>query len=288
MPGELSHLDLFSGIGGFTLAAEWAGFQTIGFAEIEPFCCKILKQHWPHIKNYGSVDNAESFRELRGRVTVLSAGVPCQPASLAGKRRGSGDHRWKWPATLDIIKVVRPTFTLFENPPGILSLGEFGGVLLRLADLGYQVRLFGVPANAIGAKHRRQRVFIVANAGGRRCDRPEEGEDQQPRGTETVGTSEVVAHAGQQLPTGRNERRDEVSAGPCTDVERSGENSETLADADDSRLQGRDSGELRECAGQRVIGQSSPSPVGCGNGGSLSVNFVENLMGFPKNWTNIP
>ena len=160
----MTHLDLFSGIGGFSIAAHWAGIATVGFAETEPYCCALLYQHWPDIANYGDLRDAD-FSHLRGHITVLSAGVPCQPASLAGKRRGSKDDRWLWEATLDVVEVVRPDWTIFENPPGILSLDEFGGILLRLESFGYEIRLFSVPANAVGAKHRRERVFIVANSG---------------------------------------------------------------------------------------------------------------------------
>lgn len=161
----ITHLDLFTGIGGFHLAAGWAGFETIGFSEIEPYCCKLLAEKWPEIKNYGDARIARNFEPLRGRVDVLSAGVPCQPASLAGKRKGSSDARWLWPATLDVVESVDPAWCIFENPPGILSLREFETVFLRLDTLGYQVRLFSVPANAVGADHLRYRVFIVANTG---------------------------------------------------------------------------------------------------------------------------
>jgi DNA (cytosine-5)-methyltransferase 1 len=157
------HLDLFSGIGGFHLAAEWAGLETIGFSEIDPYCCALLEQHWPEIPNYGDIRTAD-FSHLRGRITVLSAGVPCQPASLAGKRRGAGDDRWLWPATLDVVGCVQPAWCIFENPDGIASLHEFRGILLRLGSLGYSFRLFRVPANAVGAKHRRYRVFVAAHA----------------------------------------------------------------------------------------------------------------------------
>lgn len=168
----MRHLDLCSGIGGFKLAAGWAGFETIGFSEVEPFCCRLLKERWPLVRNYGDLRGAD-FSGLRGGVDVLSAGVPCQPASLAGKRRGASDDRWLWPATLDVVECVQPAWCIFENPVGILSLDEFGGILLRLGDLGYEVRLFGVPANAVGAKHRRQRVFIVANRNVERLERSE-------------------------------------------------------------------------------------------------------------------
>lgn len=164
----ITHLDLFTGIGGFHLAAGLAGFETIGFSEVEPYCCQLLWEKWPEIKNYGDVRIARNFEPLRGRVDVLSAGVPCQPASLAGKRKGSSDARWLWPATLDVVGSVNPTWCIFENPPGILSLREFETVLLRLETLGYQVRMFSVPANAVGADHLRYRVFIVANSAGDR------------------------------------------------------------------------------------------------------------------------
>ena len=226
----MTHLDLCSGIGGFHLAAEWAGFQTAGFAEVDPFCCKLLAEKWPDIKNYGDLRTAD-FSELRGRIDVLSAGVPCQPASLAGKRGGSGDHRWLWDAVLDVTALVRPTYAIYENPVGILTLDEFGGILLRLESFGYAVRAFSVPANAVGAKHRRQRVFIVANRNVERLERSEyvgqrNGELQQ---LEHMG-SQTLANA----DGDRREQRREVSGlhqGERDQLE-STERSQTLADAD--------------------------------------------------------
>jgi len=159
----MTHLDLFTGIGGFHLAAEWAGFETTGFSEIEPYCCQLLAEKWPEIKNYGDVRTAD-FSGLRGRITVLSAGVPCQPASLAGKRRGKDDDRWLWPATLDVVGAVQPAWTIFENPDGIASLDEFADTLSRLGSLGYSFRLFRVSANSVGAIHERYRVFVMANS----------------------------------------------------------------------------------------------------------------------------
>ena len=184
----MTHLDLCTGIGGFHIAAEWAGFETVGFAEIDPYCCKLLAEKWPEIKNYGNVKTAD-FGELRNRICVLSGGVPCQPASLAGKRRGSSDDRWLWPAVLDVVGSVQPAWCIFENPDGILSLDEFGGILLRLESLGYQVRAFCLPANAVGAKHRRNRVFIVANA---MCAR---GGTEWPKGNQDAS---IVANAGRE------------------------------------------------------------------------------------------
>src|SRR5258705_12925063 len=114
----MTHLDLCTGIGGFHLAADWAGFETVGFSEVEPYCCELLAEKWPEIKNYGDLRTAD-FGEFTGRITVLSAGVPCQPASLAGKRGGAGDERWLWPAVLDVVGWVQPDWCIFENPDGI-------------------------------------------------------------------------------------------------------------------------------------------------------------------------
>lgn len=159
----MTHLDLCSGIGGFTLAAGRAGFETIGFAETEPYCCEVLTEKWPFVINYGDIRTAD-FGGLRGRVTVLSAGVPCQPASLAGKRRGSQDERWLWEAVCDVVGCVEPTWCIFENPDDIVSLGEFRQILFRLESMGYGVMLFSVPASAVGCRFEGYRLFIVAAA----------------------------------------------------------------------------------------------------------------------------
>jgi DNA (cytosine-5)-methyltransferase 1 len=232
----MTHLDLCTGIGGFHIAAEWAGFETMGFSEIEPYCCQ-LKEKWPGIKNYGDLRTAD-FSGLRGRVTVLTAGVPCQPASLAGKRGGSKDDRWLWPAVLNAVGSINPAWCIFENPPGILSLGEFETVLLRLGDLGYEVRLFSVPANAVGADHLRHRIFIVANASGRRCDRQGEGENQQSRGTEVIGASKAVSDSTSDGLEGGQQQNGALGSSAIRQggMELAG-GSKTMADAEWGKLQ---------------------------------------------------
>jgi DNA (cytosine-5)-methyltransferase 1 len=158
-----THLDLCTGIGGFHLAAEWAGFRTVGFSEIEPYCCELLAEKWPEIKNYGDLRTAD-FGDLRGTITVLSVGVPCQPSSVAGKRRGAADNRWLWPAVLNVVGYINPAWAIFENPYGVLSLWDMQVTFARLAKNGYAARCFCVPACSIGAPHIRNRVFIVANS----------------------------------------------------------------------------------------------------------------------------
>ena len=274
----MTHLDLCSGIGGCAMAAGWAGFETIGFAEIDPYCCKILKRHWPGIKNYGDIRRAD-FSSLRGTVTVLSAGVPCQPASLAGKRRGAADERWLWEAVLDVVGSVQATWCLLENPDGILTLGEFGGILLRLESLGYAVRAFRVPANAVGAKHRRYRVFIVAHADN------SQWRQSQSAGNEFNGSAsgrqeaadrlarsgeEALRHAaGTRLPS-----RGCSQSGTFWDQawrEKSsgrGNGTETVADADRAGLEEHFSRQSGQCAtierGGRINGFRLTEPPLCG------------------------
>jgi len=193
-----THLDLFSGIGGFALAARWNGLETIGFSEIDPYCCRVLAKHWPAVPNFGDVRTVHAVQ-----CDLLTGGPPCQPASCAGKRRGAADDRWLWPQTLAVVDRCRPAWCLFENPPGILSLGagvEFERVLAALESFGYSVQPLVIPACSVDAPHRRDRVWIVAHTTG----------TQRARSTWEIlpsqwGTSlrfsvesEAVAHAAQQ------------------------------------------------------------------------------------------
>ena len=152
-----THLDLFSGIGGFALAAQRAGYQTIGFSEINPYACKLLKRHWPNVPNYGDIRNVCGIR-----CDLLTGGFPCQPYSLAGKRRGSADDRALWPEMCRVVAESRPRWVLGENVPGIINL-ELDRVLSDLENLGYSAWPLVLPACATDAKHRRDRVWIVAH-----------------------------------------------------------------------------------------------------------------------------
>ena len=157
---SITHLDLFSGIGGFALAAASAGYKTIGFSEIEPYACKILKRHWPDVPNYGDIRNVRGIR-----CELLTGGFPCQPFSLAGKQRGAKDDRHLWPEMCRVIAEARPTWVLGENVPGIIGM-ELDNVLADLERLGYACWPIVVPACAVDARHRRDRVWIVAYAAG--------------------------------------------------------------------------------------------------------------------------
>jgi DNA (cytosine-5)-methyltransferase 1 len=236
--GQPTHIDLFSGIGGFALAAKWAGFRTIAFCEIDPYCQKVLAQ------NFGAIPYAESERCGQGRARrpdsvgkgesesplqnvadapseqdhrerrdsgfartpvgrngktsqqdngqadhdgtngcgsfihsnifdfdgtayrgcdLLTGGFPCQPFSVAGKRRGAADDRHLWPEMLRVIKEARPAWVLGENVPGIIPM-ELDNVLSDLESIGYATRPFVIPACAVDAKHRRDRLWIICHA----------------------------------------------------------------------------------------------------------------------------
>lgn len=163
---KLRHLDLFSGIGGFALGLErTGGFETVGFCEIEPFPQKVLRKHWPDVPIYEDVRTIDATG--LGRIDCVTGGYPCQPFSTAGKRRGHKDDRHLWPAMFAVIQAARPTWIIGENVAGHISMG-LDKVLSDLEGEGYACRPFVIPACAVDAPHRRDRVWVVAHAAGER------------------------------------------------------------------------------------------------------------------------
>lgn len=162
MKHELTHLDLFSGIGGFAIAAQRTGFRTIAFSEVDPYACAVLSERFPKIPNLGDVRKRESFAGI-GPITVLTGGFPCQPFSKAGLRRGKDDPRHLWPAMLDLIQAHRPTWVVGENVYGLINMG-LDQVCSDLEASGYSVQPLGIPACAVDAHHRRERLWILAHS----------------------------------------------------------------------------------------------------------------------------
>lgn len=161
---EINHLSLFSGIGGLDLAAEWAGIKTVGQCEWAEYPTKVLEKHWPNVPKWKDIRTltGESFYERTGRRTVdiISGGFPCQPFSVAGKRRGKEDDRYLWPEMVRVIEELRPAWVIGENVAGIVRMA-LPNILSELEACGYRTRTFLVPACAVGARHRRYRVAIV-------------------------------------------------------------------------------------------------------------------------------
>lgn len=172
LPNEVKHLDLFSGIGGFSLGLESTGhFETVAFCEIEEFPRRMLAKHWPDVPCYEDVRDVGAERLAAdgiGRIDIVTGGFPCQDLSLAGNRAGlSGERSGLWSELLRVISEVRPSWAIVENVPGLRTLGA-DRVLSDLAGAGYAAWPMVVGAVHAGAPHRRQRVWIVAHRKGKR------------------------------------------------------------------------------------------------------------------------
>lgn len=168
----MTHGSLFSGIGGFDLAAAWAGWTNVFNCEIDPFCRRVLKYHFPESEQYEDIRTTD-FTVWRDRVDVLTGGFPCQPFSLAGKRKGTADDRYLWPAMLGVVRTVRPRWVVGENVLGIVNWSQgmvFEQVCADLEAAGYEVQAYLIPAAGVGAPHIRYRTWFVAHRGDARAE----------------------------------------------------------------------------------------------------------------------
>lgn len=152
----ITHLSLFSGIGGLDLAAEWAGLKTVAQCEWAEYPTKVLEKHWPDVPRWKDIRTltGRSFYERTGlrTVDVISGGFPCQPFSIAGKQRGREDDRYLWPEMVRVIKELRPAWVIGENVAGIVRMA-LADILSELEACGYRTRAFLIPACAVGARH---------------------------------------------------------------------------------------------------------------------------------------
>jgi DNA (cytosine-5)-methyltransferase 1 len=178
---------LFSGIGGFDLGLERAGWECAFQVEIDPFCRRVLARHWPAVARYGDI-RALDLDRLE-RVELVCGGFPCQPVSLAGKGLAQRDARWLWPEFARVIRALRPRYILVENVPGLLGRG-FGDVVGDLAACGYDAEWDCIPASALGAPHRRDRVWLVAYA----CGSGRQQESRGPYGDEGAHARGTAVH----------------------------------------------------------------------------------------------
>lgn len=155
-------LDLFSGIGGFSLGLERAGMETIAFCEIDKFCQKVLKKHWPNVTIHDDITKLDG-KYYAGTIDVICGGFPCQPFSVAGKQKGKDDNRYLWPEMLRVVSEAKPTWFIGENVPGIINMA-LEQVSFDLETKGYEVQTLVIPACAVNAPHRRSRTWILAHS----------------------------------------------------------------------------------------------------------------------------
>lgn len=256
-------LDLFSGIGGFSLAAQWVWgdeLEIVAFCEIDKFCQKVLYNHWPNVPIIGDVRDVtlianskcmgrtqgtweeiqsekqktirQDFKDICTEgIDLLTGGFPCQPFSVAGKRKGKEDNRFLWPEMFRVIQEIRPRWVVAENVAGIVRMA-LDNCLSDLEGEGYTTQTIIIPACAVNAPHRRDRVWIVGYS------------RQQPKGNKGNGF-------GRELINGS-------SSGFGTETgNRLANSSQDVADSDGERPQRRNAEELRECTNQQPIGSSS-------------------------------
>lgn len=194
----MKHLDLFSGIGGFAIAVDsvWPQSEHI-FCDNDKFCQAVLKKHWPNAKIYGDIrtitntgyfGQTEPEKQAVGSkqphsIDFLTGGFPCQPFSQAGRRKGTADDRYLWPEMLRVIREFKPTWVIAENVRGLVTWNDglvLEQVCLDLEAEGYEVQAFIIPAVAVNAPHRRDRVWIVANRAGERPDNWKRDREERP------------------------------------------------------------------------------------------------------------
>lgn len=250
---KLQLLDLFSGIGGFSLGLEaTGGFETVAFCEIDPYARAVLGTHWPGVPIYDDVRalTGDALRRDGIAVDAICGGFPCQDLSFAGRRAGlEGARSGLWSEYARLIGELRPRVVIVENVPGLLSLG-MGRVLGYLSALGYDAVWDCVPASAVGAPHRRDRVWVVAHTDHPRLEGRDSGELRERAGERAARSSSAhVADAeGERRGETRGLRRNEPE-------ERTGGGGETLADPTRQLRHGQRT--VSEQAGRREFADGS-------------------------------
>jgi DNA (cytosine-5)-methyltransferase 1 len=191
---------LFSGIGGLDLGLERAGWAVRWQVESDDFCCRVLAKHWPRVARHGDIVAVDPAR--LAPVTLVCGGFPCQPVSVAGKRRAQADERWLWPEFSRIIRALRPPLVLVENVPGLLEWG-IREVLGDLAGFGFDAEWHCFGADALGATQHRERVWILANSHDARLQGPIWlGQPDAARWNGKTACSEPLRSAGGYWPPG--------------------------------------------------------------------------------------
>ena len=207
----MRHGSLFSGIGGFDLAAEWMGWENVFHCEWNDFGQKILKHHFPETDSYSDITKTD-FRKYEGTIDIISGGFPCQPFSLAGKRKGTEDERYLWHEMLRAVQEIKPKFVIAENVYGIVNIDGglvFEQVCLDLEAEGYEVQAFVIPACAKDAPHRRDRVWFVAYSsrygGQKNTKRQQSTNEENKKQPKRLHNSRTSSNTHEELRERRNE-----------------------------------------------------------------------------------
>lgn len=206
----LTVLDLFSGIGGFSLGLERSGMQTVAFCEIDPFCREVLRKHWPEVPIFEDVRTLTG--EQVGSVDVVCGGFPCQPFSIAGHRKGHEDARNMVPPMLRLVRELKPAWFVGENVSGFIDIG-LDALCDELGSYGYSTRAVSLPACAVGLPTMERHVWIIATASSERLERcwevavqaiedgTKEFQGSDPRGLERWNLPESrLCGVGQRIP----------------------------------------------------------------------------------------
>jgi len=277
------HLDLFSGIGGFSLGLEATGeFETVAFCDYDPFCQKVLRKHWENVPIYGDIKELTNEKlKANGinNIDIITGGYPCQPFSVAGNKKGEQDPRHLWPEYFRLVKECRPTWVIGENVGGHIKLG-LDTVLKDLESEGYSARTFSISAASIGANHKRERVWIVAHSNDRLSKQSNE-EVRTGRNTFDNGNSDMANSSSERLERHRREHelREDSEEGKVSRSSEDVADSEGIKSWEQTEWEGRKNSsggssnsrghsqeKTKDVANSERIRQQGPGkPIGSGN-----------------------
>lgn len=312
----MTHASLFSGFGAPDLAATWMGWDNAFWCETDDFCRQILKYWFPKSKGYGNIKETD-FTEWRGKIDILTGGFPCQPFSVAGQRKGTADDRYLWPEMLRAIREIRPAWVIGENVNGILSMVQPGcevtvesqaslfeetheetlleeeyvveTVCRDIEKEGYSVQPVVIPACAVGAPHRRDRVFFIANCTDARI------EGLRPEWENTIYGFETLAYSNSYDARRSRYGKTGYQTGSCQesqrqwerlrgDVKRDGKKgllptpTTSMVTYQDFVQAGYHSSKRPEYSEIEETGETS----------QLNPLYIEEMMGFPSMWCALP
>jgi DNA (cytosine-5)-methyltransferase 1 len=306
----MRHLGLFAGIGGFELAARWMNWETVAWCEWNEFCQKVLKYHFPEAKGYGDITKTD-FTNYANRIDILTGGFPCQPYSVAGKRKGKEDERHLWPEMLRAIREVQPRWIVGENVRGITNWN--GGVVFDevqsdLEAQGYEVLPFLLPACGKNAPHRRDRVWFVAyacsNGFGRiglekdRCEEKKDEEQAQWEKRNDLQRERIRAFTGGSnaeritADTNKNKCQPGIQFNEQSGCAASsdGSNEYDVSNSASSGLQGRSGGASkgeRLAEHSELITDTNSGRQPCEEHGQAQPGWFKET-GIPDDWQNFP